>query len=82
MTFEIPPNYTYRFCPQVRFAQGTEMLNIFKNYPSKTSILDDFDFYESRQKVMQEKKIRPSVPHLDQIQIQVSSCPASVWFLL
>lgn len=55
---------------EVKFSQGTEMLNIFKNYPLKTSILDDFDFYESRQKVMQEKKIRPSVPHLDQIQIQ------------
>ncbi|KAJ4705734.1 YTH domain [Melia azedarach] len=53
---------------EVRFSQGIEMLNIFKNYPAKTSILDDFDFYESRQKVMQEKKIRPSIPHPDHIQ--------------
>lgn len=47
------------------------MLNIFKNYPAKTSILDDFDFYESRQKVMQEKKIRPSIPHPDHIQVSL-----------
>lgn len=41
---------------EVRFHQGIEMLKIFKSYESKTSILDDFDFYESREKVMQEKK--------------------------
>lgn len=71
MTFEIHLNDTYCFCPQVKFPQGIEILDIFKNYPSKTSILDDFDFYESRQKMMQEKKVRLSVPRLDQIQIQV-----------
>ncbi|XP_058722840.1 YTH domain-containing protein ECT2-like isoform X1 [Vicia villosa] len=43
---------------EVPFPQGIEILNIFKNYASRTSILDDFDFYESRQKVMQEKKTR------------------------
>ncbi|KAI3919668.1 hypothetical protein MKW92_015073 [Papaver armeniacum] len=48
---------------EVRFPQGTEMLNIFKSYTSKTSILDDFTFYESRQKAMQEKRIRPSTPY-------------------
>ncbi|KAJ6357409.1 hypothetical protein OIU78_005295 [Salix suchowensis] len=30
----------------VKFPQGIEILNIFKNHVSKTSILDDFDFYE------------------------------------
>ncbi|XP_057451493.1 YTH domain-containing protein ECT4-like isoform X2 [Lotus japonicus] len=48
---------------EVSFPQGVEMLNIFKNYAARTSILDDFEFYESRQKVMQEKKIRQSIPH-------------------
>ncbi|KAK6947225.1 YTH domain [Dillenia turbinata] len=48
---------------EVRFPQGTEMLNIFKNYVSKTSILDDFDFYESRQKVLQDKKFPPMTRH-------------------
>ncbi|CAL0326352.1 unnamed protein product [Lupinus luteus] len=48
---------------EVSFPHGVEMLNIFKNYVAKTSILDDFEFYESRQKVMQEKKVRQSMPH-------------------
>ncbi|KAL6996072.1 hypothetical protein U1Q18_006208 [Sarracenia purpurea var. burkii] len=34
------------------------MLNIFKVYESDMSILDDFDFYEDRQKAMQERKAR------------------------
>ena len=36
--------------------QGNEMLDIFRNYESDSSILDDFDYYEDRQKAMQEKK--------------------------
>lgn len=34
------------------------MLTIFKNYETDVSILDDFDFYEDRQKAMQERKAR------------------------
>lgn len=34
------------------------MLSIFKNYETDVSILDDFDFYEERQKAMQERKVR------------------------
>ena len=41
------------------------MLTIFKNYASSMSILDDFDFYENRQKIMQEKRIRQCVPNHD-----------------
>lgn len=41
---------------EVELEQGNEMLNIFRNYESDSSILDDFDFYEDRQKAMQEKK--------------------------
>lgn len=48
---------------EVSFPQGVEILNIFKNYVARTSILDDFEFYESRQKVMQEKKTRHSMSH-------------------
>ncbi|XP_014501649.1 uncharacterized protein LOC106762318 isoform X1 [Vigna radiata var. radiata] len=48
---------------EVSFPQGVEILNIFKNYVARTSILDDFEFYESRQKVLQEKKTRQSIPH-------------------
>ncbi|KAB2060207.1 hypothetical protein ES319_A10G001300v1 [Gossypium barbadense] len=43
---------------EVRLEQGIEMLNIFKSFETDTSILDDFDFYEDRQKAMQERKAR------------------------
>ncbi|XP_077238628.1 YTH domain-containing protein ECT4-like [Tasmannia lanceolata] len=52
---------------EVKLEQGLEMLTIFNEYESDTSILDDFDFYEGRQKAMQERKARqqtslPTVP--------------------
>lgn len=34
------------------------MLTIFKNFEAETSIIEDFDFYEERQKAMQERKAR------------------------
>ncbi|KAL9341306.1 hypothetical protein Peur_030082 [Populus x canadensis] len=43
---------------EVKLEQGIEMLNIFKNYETDMSIIDDFDFYEDRQKAMQERKAR------------------------
>ncbi|KAI9193989.1 hypothetical protein LWI28_002093 [Acer negundo] len=43
---------------EVKLEQGIEMLNIFKNYETDMSILDDFEFYEDRQKAMQERKAR------------------------
>ncbi|KAJ8770841.1 hypothetical protein K2173_021756 [Erythroxylum novogranatense] len=43
---------------EVKLEQGVEMLNIFKIHETDMSILDDFDFYENRQKVMQERKAR------------------------
>ncbi|CAL1373883.1 unnamed protein product [Linum trigynum] len=43
---------------EVKLDQGIEMLNIFKNYETEMSILDDFDFYEGRQKALQERKFR------------------------
>lgn len=43
---------------QVKLEQGLEMLKIFKDHISKTSILDDFGFYENRQKLMQEKRAK------------------------
>ncbi|KAJ4725475.1 evolutionarily conserved C-terminal region 5 [Melia azedarach] len=43
---------------EVKLEQGMEMLNIFKNYETDMSILDDFEFYEDRQKAMQERKAR------------------------
>ncbi|CAK7336167.1 unnamed protein product [Dovyalis caffra] len=45
----------------VELELGVEMLGIFKNYESHSSILDDFHFYEERQKVMQVRKSRPQI---------------------
>ncbi|KAL1205643.1 YTH domain-containing protein ECT3 [Cardamine amara subsp. amara] len=55
---ENKPVTNSRDTQEVRLPQGSEVLNIFKNYAAKTSILDDFDFYENREKVMVQKKLR------------------------
>ncbi|KAG2667020.1 hypothetical protein I3760_15G092900 [Carya illinoinensis] len=60
---ENKPVTNSRDTQEVRFPQGIEMLIIFKNYVSKTSILDDFDFYENRQKVIQVKRTGEFIPH-------------------
>lgn len=48
----------------MKLEQGIEMLKIFKNYDAETSILDDFGFYEEREKIIQERKARrqPNLP--------------------
>lgn len=43
---------------EVKLEQGMEMLKIFKEYDAQTSILDDFEFYDEREKVLQERKSR------------------------
>ncbi|MQL73968.1 hypothetical protein Taro_006306, partial [Colocasia esculenta] len=43
---------------EVKLEQGLEMLNIFKKHEADMSILDDFAFYEERQKAMVERKAR------------------------
>lgn len=43
---------------EVRFRKGIEMLKVFKTHVSKTSLLDDFMYYENRQKLLQEEKAR------------------------
>jgi len=40
------------------YSKGLEMLKIFKNHNLKTSLLDDFMYYENRQKIMQEEKAK------------------------
>lgn len=44
------------FCLQVKLEQGIKVIKIFKDHASKTCILDDFEFYENRQKIIQERK--------------------------
>eukprot|EP00262_Sarcandra_glabra_P002958 TRINITY_DN13381_c0_g1_i2.p1 TRINITY_DN13381_c0_g1~~TRINITY_DN13381_c0_g1_i2.p1 ORF type:complete len:429 (+),score=82.51 TRINITY_DN13381_c0_g1_i2:213-1499(+) len=55
---ENKPVTNSRDTQEIKSKQGMEMLNIFKNYAMKTSILDDFLYYEERQKIMQEEKSR------------------------
>lgn len=37
---------------------GARIIKIYKEYMSKTCILDDFEFYETRQKMIRDKKIK------------------------
>lgn len=55
---------------EINFQQGIEMLKIFKNYSLKTSILDDFTFYENRQQVMKEKKLRQQAQQQQQLAVR------------
>ncbi|KMT17654.1 hypothetical protein BVRB_2g036020 [Beta vulgaris subsp. vulgaris] len=43
---------------EVKLDQGIEMLKILKDYDAQTSILDDFEFYDEREKVLLERKNR------------------------
>ncbi|XP_062115260.1 YTH domain-containing protein ECT4-like isoform X2 [Humulus lupulus] len=43
---------------EVGFKQGIEMLKIFKDHDARTSLLDDFYFYDDREKVSRERKAR------------------------
>ncbi|GJN15480.1 hypothetical protein PR202_gb02400 [Eleusine coracana subsp. coracana] len=43
---------------EVKLEQGLEMLKILKNHDDEASILDDFDFYEEREKALLENKAR------------------------
>ncbi|CAN6475567.1 unnamed protein product [Victoria cruziana] len=41
---------------EIEFLQGLEMLRIFKNYAAKSSILDDFGYYERREKLLMNNR--------------------------
>ncbi|KAG8046749.1 hypothetical protein GUJ93_ZPchr0008g12624 [Zizania palustris] len=41
---------------EVKLEHGLQMLTIFKNHESETTILEDFDFYEQREKALQENR--------------------------
>uniref|UniRef100_A0A7N0UNH8 YTH domain-containing family protein n=1 Tax=Kalanchoe fedtschenkoi TaxID=63787 RepID=A0A7N0UNH8_KALFE len=55
---ENKPVTNSRDTQEVKLEQGLQMLKIFKDHSSRTSILDDFGFYEARQKAIQENKVR------------------------
>ncbi|KAL3644278.1 hypothetical protein CASFOL_012210 [Castilleja foliolosa] len=43
---------------EVKLEQGVEMLKIFKNHDPDTSLLDDFNFYDEREKTVVERKAK------------------------
>ncbi|OMP11190.1 hypothetical protein CCACVL1_00632 [Corchorus capsularis] len=55
---ENKPVTNSRDTQEVNFEQGVQILKIFKEHSSKTCILDDFEFYEARQRIIQEKKAK------------------------
>ncbi|CAA6653895.1 unnamed protein product [Spirodela intermedia] len=58
---ENKPVTNSRDTQEVRYVPGMNMLSLFKNNPSKMSILDDFLYYEERQRIMHEEKARISL---------------------
>ncbi|XP_062212651.1 YTH domain-containing protein ECT3-like [Phragmites australis] len=59
---ENKPVTNSRDTQEVKLEQGLQMLKMFKDHVCKTSILDDFGFYDNREKIMQEKKSRCQQP--------------------
>jgi len=45
---------------EILLEPGKELLRIFSTYKSKTSILDDFSFYDKRQEQMKDTKKDPA----------------------
>ncbi|CAL1408598.1 unnamed protein product [Linum trigynum] len=45
-----------RDCQEVKLEHGIEMLNIFKGHDSHTCILDDFEFYDQRERTLKERR--------------------------
>ncbi|CAN4091696.1 unnamed protein product [Withania somnifera] len=55
---ENKPVTNSRDTQEVKMEQGLQVLKILKDHISKQCILDDFEFYEDRQKRIQEKKAK------------------------
>jgi len=54
---EHKPVTNSRDTQEIMLEQGREMLRIFHQYKSKTSILDDFGFYDKRQELMEQRTV-------------------------
>lgn len=59
---ENKPVTNSRDTQEVMLEPGLKLIKIFKEYTSKTCILDDFGFYEARQKTILEKKAKQQYP--------------------
>ncbi|CAN0901334.1 YTH domain-containing protein ECT3 [Linum grandiflorum] len=55
-----------RDCQEVKLKHGIEILKIFKSHDSQTSILDDFEFYDQRERGFKERKSKQQdIPTMD-----------------
>ncbi|CAI8618779.1 unnamed protein product [Vicia faba] len=59
---ENKPVTNSRDTQEVLLEPGLKLIKLFKEYSSKTCILDDFGFYEGRQKTILEKKAKQQFP--------------------
>ncbi|KAK4784726.1 hypothetical protein SAY86_019094 [Trapa natans] len=55
---ENKPVTNSRDTQEVKLEQGLQMIKIFKDHSFKACLLDDFEFYENRQRAIQERKTR------------------------
>ncbi|OMO53418.1 hypothetical protein CCACVL1_28656 [Corchorus capsularis] len=74
---ENKPVTNSRDTQEIMFKQGLEMLKVFKNHTMKTSLLDDFMYYENRQKIMQEEKGRLLVKSFESPVLAATLDPAN-----
>ncbi|XP_027353453.1 YTH domain-containing protein ECT4-like isoform X2 [Abrus precatorius] len=62
---ENKPVTNSRDTQEIMYWKGLEMLKIFKSHTLKTSLLDDFMYYENREKIMQDEKAKLLVKSFD-----------------
>lgn len=55
-TNENKPVTNSRDTQEVPFQEGLNVMNIFKEYPATTSVLDDFEYYDKRETEQRLKK--------------------------
>ncbi|EYU26196.1 hypothetical protein ABFS82_07G001400 [Erythranthe guttata] len=55
---ENKPVTNSRDTQEICYEKGLEMLRIYKSHTLKTSLLDDFMYYENRQRILQEERTR------------------------
>ncbi|GER51755.1 evolutionarily conserved C-terminal region 7 [Striga asiatica] len=55
---EHKPVTNSRDTQEIPYKKGLDMLRIYKNHTSRTSLLDDFMYYENRQRIMLEERAR------------------------
>lgn len=52
---------------EVKLEHGIEMLKIFKDHDAQTSLLDDFEYYDDRERMLQERKRQQSAKPLPNV---------------